>query len=331
MSWPGGSIPRPTGRRAGTPHPRSPDSYFTGNEGNPITGFENELGEPYDEWGATSSGVEGFFELAGLQLPAGTAQYQLTVEPLDPIWSAGVGPYAPFLVTPSGSAQAIVLTVNAGQDVQQDILMQGSAQPVSQTSPESWTSPAAIPPTGDWMGSLSGYDDVAYFLLGAQANRTLSVTVKALDEFGNASEAKSQPVVGVWPASDPQGTSPPAFTPSSFNSMSFGMTRLDAQVNTSTNFLVGISDLRGDGRPDYHYEARVLYADSLSTPRVSVAGVPSEFWGQASPRDSPLPWAEQLRRRSPSTPNRPFLLFHLKATACRASPSLILQPVVRRP
>ena len=104
----------------------------------------------------------------------------------------------------------------------------------------------------------------AYFLLRAQANRTLSVAVKALDEFGNASEAKSQPVVGVWSASDPQGTSPPAFTPSSFNSMSFGMTRLDAQVNTSTNVLVGISDLRGDGRPDYHYEARVLYADSLS-------------------------------------------------------------------
>lgn len=252
---------------------------FTGNEGNPITGFDNELGEPYDEWGATSSSVEGFFDLAGLQLPAGTAQYQLTVELLDPIWSAGVGPYAPFLVTPSGSAQAIVVTLNAGQDVQQDILMQGSAQPVPQTSPESWTSPAAIPPTGDLMGSLSGYGDAAYFRLQAQANRTLSVTVKALDEFGNASEAKSQPVIGIWAASDPPGSSPPAFTPSSFNSMSFGMTRLDAQVNTSTNFLVGISDLRGDGRPDYHYEARVLYADSASPSRVSVAGGPVRVLG----------------------------------------------------
>jgi len=252
---------------------------FTGNEGNPITGVDDALGDPYGEWGSDTSSVEGFFDLAGLQLPAGTAQYQLTVEPLDPIWSTGVGPYAPFLVTPSGSAQAIVLTVNAGQDVQQDILMQGSAQPVPQTSSETWTSPAAIPPAGDWMGSLSGYGDAAYFLLQAQANRTLSVAVKALDEFGNASEAKSQPVVGMWAASDPQGTSPPAFTPSSFNSMVFGVTRLDSQVNTSTNFLVGIADLRGDGRPDYHYEARVLYADSLSPSRVSVAGGPVTVGG----------------------------------------------------
>lgn len=252
---------------------------FTGNEGNPITGFNDELGEPYDEWGSDNSSLEGFFDLAGLQLPAGTAQYQLTVEPLDPIWSAGVEPYAPFLVTPSGLAQAIVLTVSAGQDVQQDILMQASAQPVPPVSTETWTSPAAIPPTGDWMGSLSGYGNIAYFLMRAQANRTLSVTVKALDEFGYASEAKSQPVVGMWSASDPEGTSPPAFTPSSFNSMAFGITRLDAQVNTPSNFLVGIADLRGDGRPDYHYEARVLYADSLSPPRVSVAGGPVTVLG----------------------------------------------------
>ena len=59
---------------------------YTGNEGNPITGFDDELGEPYDERGTISSSAEGFFDLAGLQLPAGTPQYQLTVEPLEPIW-----------------------------------------------------------------------------------------------------------------------------------------------------------------------------------------------------------------------------------------------------
>ena len=254
---------------------------FTGNEGNPVTGFNDQLGEPYDEWGANSSSVEGFFDLAGLQLPAGGgAQYQLTVEPLDPIWAADVGPYAPFLVTPSGLAQAVVLTVSAGQDVQQDILMQGSAQSVvPRTSSQTWSSPSPIPSTGDWMGSLSGYGDVSYFQVQAQANRTLSIAVKALDEFSNASEAKSQPVIGMWAASDPQGSPPPAFTPSSFNSMAFGVTRLDAQVAASANFLVGIADLRGDGRPDYHYEASVLYADSVSPSRVSVAGGPITVLG----------------------------------------------------
>jgi hypothetical protein len=50
------------------------------------------------------------------------------------------------------------------------------------------------------------------------------------------------------------------------------MTRLDAQLAASTNFVIGIGDLRGDGRPDYHYRARVLYADSVSPPRVGVNG-----------------------------------------------------------
>ena len=50
------------------------------------------------------------------------------------------------------------------------------------------------------------------------------------------------------------------------------MTRLDAQVATSTNFLIGISDVRGDGRPDYRYHAYVLYADSVSPARVGVNG-----------------------------------------------------------
>ncbi len=111
-----------------------------------------------------------------------------------------------------------------------------------------------------------------YRILSAQANRTLSIAVTALDETGNASEAKVQPVIGMWAASDPEGTPPPAFTSSAFNQTVFGMTRLDAQVGTSASFLIGISDIRGDGRPDYHYHAHVLYADSLSPARVSVNG-----------------------------------------------------------
>lgn len=76
----------------------------------------------------------------------------------------------------------------------------------------------------------------------------------------------------MWTASDPPGTAPPAFTSSPFNTVTFGLTRLDAQVATSGNFLIGISDLRGDGRPDYHYEAQVLYADSVTPSRIGVGG-----------------------------------------------------------
>ena len=247
---------------------------FTGNAGNPITGFNDGLGNPLSDWGSNNAALEGFFDLSGLQLPSGgTAQYQLTVEGLDPTWSVGVGPYAPYPVTPSGSVQPMVVTVAVGANVEQDILMQSSAQPIPLwTSSQTWTAPAAIQAAGRWQGSLSSYGDVSYFMLPVQNNRTLSVAVTALDETGNPTELKAQPVIGMWSAADPEGTASPAFTPSPFNTVDFGMTRLDAQFSASTNFLIGIADLRGDGRPDYRYAAQVLYANSASPARIGVTG-----------------------------------------------------------
>jgi hypothetical protein len=230
------------------------------------------MGDPFAQWGSGDASLAGFFDLAGLQSPNGTsAQYQLSVEGLDPQWSAGVGPYSPGPVSPSGTASPIVVTVSPGVDADHDILMSGSAQPLPQ-APSAWTLPATIPPGGDWVSSLSGYGNMAYLSLTAQANRSLSVAVTALDESGNSTQVKVQPVIGMWAAADPQGTAPPAFTPSPFNQSFAGMTRLDAQVSASTSFLIGISDVRGDGRPDYHYHAHVLYADSVSPARVGVNG-----------------------------------------------------------
>ncbi|MGA8764357.1 MAG: Ig-like domain-containing protein, partial [Candidatus Sulfotelmatobacter sp.] len=249
---------------------------FTGNAGNPITGFTNTLGVPFSQFGSNDPTLEGFFDLAGMVIPNGgaTAQYQLTVEALDRTWSAGVCPYDPAQVTPSGASQPIVVSVAAGGDFDQDLVMAGSAQAIPPwAASETWNTPAAVPLAGDWEGSLSGYGDVAYFSIPAQANRTLSVAVTALDETGAASESKAAPVIGMWTQGDPLGTPPPALTTSPFNSgVAFAMTRLDAEVLNSNTFLIGIADLRGDGRPDYHYHAHVLYGGSLSPPRVSVDG-----------------------------------------------------------
>src|SRR5579863_1926680 len=247
---------------------------FTGNAGNPVTGLFDTLGDPLSQWGSTEPALEGFFDLAGLPLPSGaTAKYELTVEPVDADWSSGVGPYAPYLVDPSGSFPGITVTVHAGQDVEQDIRMQSPAQPLPPWSvSQSWTAPAPVPPAGNWSASLGSYSEVSYFLLSAKANRTLSVAVSALDETGNPSESKVQPVIAMWSASDPQGTPPPAFTTSPFNTVNFGETRLDAVIGDSAQFLIGIADLRGDGRPDYHYQAQVLYADSVAPTRISAGG-----------------------------------------------------------
>ena len=248
---------------------------FTGNAGNPITGLDDPLGNPYSEFGSSDPTLEGFFDLGGLPVPNGasTAQYQLSVETLNPLWSAGVCPYDPSQVAPSGTFQPIVVTVNLGGSFEQDVLMSGSAQPVPPwAATETWSAPAPVPSPGDWVGSLSGYGDVGYFLITAQANRTLSVAVTALDETSAASESKAEPVVGMWALGDPQGTAPPAFTAAPFNSETFGMSRLDAEVLSPNSFIIGIADLRGDGRPDYHYHAHVLYGDSAIPPRVPVSG-----------------------------------------------------------
>ena len=70
---------------------------FRGNAGNPATGFNDSRGQVFDRFGSDDPGVEGFFDLAGLEIPDGTgsAQYQLSVEALDPLWSQAAGPYGP--------------------------------------------------------------------------------------------------------------------------------------------------------------------------------------------------------------------------------------------
>jgi hypothetical protein len=255
---------------------------FTGNAGNPITGLTDPIGNAYSEFGSSDQTLEGFFDLGGLPIPNGasTAQYELAVEALDPLWSAGVCPYDQSQVAPSGTFPTILVTVGAGGDIEQDILMSSSAQPVPPWAvTETGSAPAGVPSPGDWVGSLSGYGDVAYFLITAQADRTLSVAVTALDETGAPTESKTAPVIGMWTLGDPQGTAPPTLTPVPFNAPTFGMSRLDAQVSISNSFIIGIGDLRGDGRPDYHYHAHVLYADSVSPARVPVDGGPITLQG----------------------------------------------------
>jgi hypothetical protein len=248
---------------------------FSGNAGNMVTGFKDSTGQNFSRFGSSDTTLEGFFDLAGLQIPDGasSAQYQISVEPVDPLWSTHVGPYGPTAqVQPSGTFDPVLVTVTPGADVDEDVPMQGSAEQKQQWyGTTTFAAPAQLPSSGNWAGALSGYADADYFQFAAQANRTLSIAVDALDG-SNASESKAAPVIGMWALSNP-GTSPaPANTPHAFNVTGFGETRLDAEILQSTNFRLGIADYRGDGRPDYAYTARVLYGDRILPTRASVAG-----------------------------------------------------------
>lgn len=208
-------------------------------------------------------------------IPAGQTyvEYQLSVEPLDPQWSAAVGPYAPAQVAPSGSFAPVVITVASGANPERDILMLGSeiAQPAP-GSGSTYQTPAPLPQSAAWCSWISGYGTVDFFQFTAQANRTASVAVTAFDESGNPTESKLQPVIGIWELSDQSGDAAPAATPSAFNSVTFGMSRLDAEFSVSESYRLGIADYRGDGRPDYFYQASVLYSDTVTPARLSVAG-----------------------------------------------------------
>jgi len=181
---------------------------FTGNAGNPVTGFVDPLGNALSQFGSNDPSLEGFFDLAGLPFPGGAAsgRYQLSVESLDPMWATGVGPYGPYQVAISGAPPPVIVVVVPGTDVAEDVVMSGSTQPIAPwAASETWSAPAPIPTGGDWIGSLNGYGDVGYFSLPAQTNRTLSIAVTALDANGNASESKAAPVIGMWAFGDAEG------------------------------------------------------------------------------------------------------------------------------
>jgi hypothetical protein len=248
---------------------------FTGNAGNLATGMNDTSGEPFSRFGSNNSSVEGFFDLAGLQIPNGatTSQYQLSVEAVDPAWSTQVGPYGPWQVQPSGSAQPIIVNVSLGGDVEQNIVMQKSATKVSEPFVSTtFASPAPIPASGEWNGSINGYGDADYFWFAGEANRTLAIQVTALNETNSPSPNKMLPVMGLWNLSD-AGTSPaPVDTPSALNISAVGTTQLNASLLQSNNFRLGIFDFRGDGRPDYRYHARIFYADRASPSRIPASG-----------------------------------------------------------
>ena len=248
---------------------------FAGNAGNMILGYVDSDGLRFDRFGSNDPALEGFYDLGQLMIPSGHsyAQYQLSVEAIDPIWSWGVQPYSPTEVLPSGLFSPVVVTVTSGSNAERDILMLGSA--VAQKHPgsgSSYENPQALPKGGGWGSWISGYNSADWFQFTARADRTASVAVTALDEAGKPSESKLLPVIGIWQLSDNSKSPAPASTPSAFNSTTFATTRLDAIFHSTETYRLGVADYRGDGRPDYSYQASVLYADTASPSRLSVAG-----------------------------------------------------------
>ncbi|HUS19069.1 MAG TPA: IPT/TIG domain-containing protein [Terriglobales bacterium] len=250
---------------------------FRGHNGNPITGFQTAQGEPFAKYGSADPAWQGFFDLSGLEIPSGSqsATYQITLEPLNPLYKSdtGLGAARYGAVAPSGSVAPIaIVNLVAGADVTRDIVIANSARVRRDAAePNGFGAPSPVPAGGSWWGNLGVYGDSDFFYFHSRPGRTFHLRVTALDENHVSTAVKAQPTLGLWERAAALN-SPPMLSANAFNTSVTGQTKISATTGTETDLMIGISDFRGDGRPDYQYHARLLYVDSLAPSRIPAGG-----------------------------------------------------------
>jgi hypothetical protein len=249
---------------------------FSRDSGDPVTGPADVYGNLYGRFGSNDPTKEGYFVLTGVPLPPGSssAAYQISMEPVDPLYIQGdaVGPYDTSQVTPSGSMQTVQLgTLSAGESVTQNFVLTDSADG-AQTDDGIETQPNAAGGNGEWLSKLTGYGHTGWFEFHAKGNRVFTVEAQPIDEAGSPTDNKAAIVIGLWNGTDPAGSAPDMATTAPFNGGVVGLTALQAQTQIDSEIRVGFSDLRGDGRPDFSYRPRVLYADTVFPARLTLNG-----------------------------------------------------------
>jgi hypothetical protein len=256
------------------------------NGGNPVTGTGSgmaaSMGSPNGQWNYNNYG-EGYYDLAYIPMINASQQWvdvTISTEPVNPLYTGthAVGPYGSGAVTPSGpslSSFTAGLYPDAAGFYAENISFTASAAANSCTPGADGveTAPAPVAAGGWWKGLLCAHGHTSWASFAAQAGRTATVEVTALDENGLATTGKTMPLIGVWGATDPAGTLPTvASTPSAFNTVTLGMTAAGLWTSQAEGLRLAISDQRGVGRPDFAYQARVLYADNVQPAATSASG-----------------------------------------------------------
>ncbi len=257
--------------------------YFSGNHGNPITGFADTNGNLLTMWGSNNPTLQGYFDLSGIPLPPGatTADYQITFEAINPLYilTDSVGPYLDGQVTPSGTLQAIsVPGMSAGSSQTLTVNVAGSAVGGFEDAIGTQAAPRILPASGLWCGRLSQVGQSDWFTFPVRGNRTFTIVTQALDETGAPTESKVMPAIGIWDAFDPVGA-PAVGAGPGMNGLATGESWLRVSSIAADVVRIGIADQRGDGRPDYAYLGWVLYADTVQPQRLPASGGPIDIHG----------------------------------------------------
>jgi hypothetical protein len=258
---------------------------FQQNGGNPVTGtgtsMAASMGTPGGQWRGNFG--QGYYDLGWIpMIDAGQpwVNVLISTEPVNPLYTGthAVGPYGSGQVKPSGAAMSSFTQGLCPNDPgwcakEIDFTAADAADASNASGDGTEAAPQPVAAGGWWTGLLSGRGHTSWASFAAKAGRTATVEVTALDESGLATTAKAMPLIGVWGAGDATGTLPTvAYSPSAFNTVTLGMTATGVAATQGGSFRVAIADARGDGRPDFAYKARVLYADVIQPAATSYLG-----------------------------------------------------------
>ena len=229
--------------------------------------------------GATDPGLQGRYEIAYFPLIADAATDNLlpSTEPVNPLYTGeyALGPYAAGVVLPAGSPPSVPtrFVTTAGGRPQVNITVTDAPPSCGPGGDGTFVEPMQAPVTGWWNGLLCGYGHVSYINAAVRPGHTFTLEVMALDALGQATQAKAMPLIGLFGGAD-SATGVPSLglTPSAFQSKAMGTTTLSAATAQASSIKFGIADARGEGRPDFNYQARFFYADSVSPSRISAVG-----------------------------------------------------------
>ncbi len=268
-------------------------AYFSGNRGNPITGWTDQTGKPLAQWGSNDPALQGFFDLSDIPLPPGmtTANYQVTFEPINPLYmlTESVGPYVNGSPAPSGTMPILTVPdMSAGGSTTLNVTIDDSAAGNPQDAIASPAMPRPLPPGGLWCGRLGQVGQTDWFAFPVRAGHTFTIVTQALNESGLPTETKALPVLGVWDGFNPTSAATLNWAPA-LNGYATGETWLQVTASADDVVRFGIADIRGDGRPDYAYNGWVLYADTIQPLRLSASGGPIVIHGMGfRPSDTVL-------------------------------------------